>query len=585
MSSEEPQLIKIDNEYVFLVLTEQTGSDFTFYLQDDVIVRQLLRQESGEIDDFDKPQPNSSEQAGAIKGGAQADDQSVSTETRQPKKEAPKIKYDYSCRVHILKPLLDARDLKKDESNTAIFLRGFLDYKKGKSVARSYLPFKKELPETFSRLRADNLKDEKLIGTLIKELNGLLNSDLPQKPFKDWEIPTQGQRLLNHFADEIVKKIISNRIKLCDAFRPAIKQLEVKAGRVLAARSYEDKVWAFSFREQESKPGYKPSADVGDNLNSIEEICHALYEEIFYAVWRSEAAGGNDEEGRDEHRPGKNSYRGIMAKNRKEKLDEISGLVVVAGATNSAKSLITRGLIHLYLENVKIENDFRRRPHLVTFEDPIEKYFAEDTYTLRGAHSQADVVMSAFYDKVDYTPRQRAVDVKNLQEALRGALRQTPKVFFVGETRDRKDWRALIDFASTGHIVVTTAHAGSLLEAVHKIFLATGAKTPAARGEVAGRLLAVVHLKRMEIKDCECGVLVPAVWRRVPRGLNALTAEGLASILPHSHSEAENPCSCLGRKYFIRKLLELAVNRRPHEDEDFKRKLRFQATDWDLQGA
>jgi hypothetical protein len=261
----------------------------------------------------------------------------------------------------------------------------------------------------------------------------------------------------------------------------------------------------------------------------------------------------------------------------------MSGLVVIAGSTNSAKSLVTRGLIHLYLENVLKDNKRKRRPHLITFEDPIEKYFAGDTCIPHDAHTQQDVAMEALKKKIDYTPRQQLKDRENLQEALLDALRQTPKVFFVGETRKKEDWRELIDFAGTGHLVITTAHASSLLDTMHKIFLATEAKTPADRSEVASRLLAVVHLKRAEISGYQIGALVPALWRSVPRGLNALTAEGLASLLPHSNSDNKDPTSCLGRKYFVERLLELAATRNP--PDELKTRLTVKAIYWDLQGA
>jgi hypothetical protein len=354
----------------------------------------------------------------------------------------------------------------------------------------------------------------------------------------------------------------------------------------LAGLSYESNVWCFSFREQEREAGYQPDEEaVGNlsdneadgNMNSIKEICHSLYEEIFYVVSRSEVLDNQPRPNQIE------SYRERIDRHREKPLSEMSSLIVISGSTNSAKSLITRGLIHLYLENVINSGNQKRRPHLVTYEDPIEKYFKVETYTSRVAHAQPDVALKALEKKIDYTPRQQQADVKDVQEALRDALRQTPKVFFVSETREREDWRELINFAGTGHLIVTTAHAGSLVEAMHKIFLATKAKTPADRREVASRLLAVIQLRRMELGTHKYGVLVPAVWRRVPAGLNALTSEGLASVLPHSHSDAGNPCSCLGRKYFVEKLMQLAEDRQlPAAVEDA---LRTKAIEWDLQGA
>src|SRR6185295_810970 len=103
-------------------------------------------------------------------------------------------------------------------------------------------------------------------------------------------------------------------------------------------------------------------------------------------------------------------------------------------------------------------------PHLITFEDPIETYYAAEAYTPHGLHAQMSVEMAASREEGDYTPRQQKLDAGSLKEALHEALRQTPKVLFVGETREKEDWQELIHFAGTGHLVITTAHAGSLLD-------------------------------------------------------------------------------------------------------------------------
>lgn len=130
-----------------------------------------------------------------------------------------------------------------------------------------------------------------------------------------------------------------------------------------------------------------------------------------------------------------------------------------------------------------------------------------------------------------------------LRDALMDALRQTPALYFVGETRSKDEWKVLLDFAATGHLIVTTAHAGSLIEAVHKIFESLSVETPAERSEIASKLLAVIHLRNHEmplkavIKNGKpvtpvTNVLFPALWRRTPRAIAALTSDGLASLLP-----------------------------------------------------
>jgi hypothetical protein len=79
-------------------------------------------------------------------------------------------------------------------------------------------------------------------------------------------------------------------------------------------------------------------------------------------------------------------------------------------------------------------------------------------------------------------------------------------------------------------------------------------QTPAQRNEVASHLVGLIHLKREEIAGIS--ILVPTLWRRTSRGLNALTSDGLASVLPHRPRNNKLPLvSCLGRRWFIKELL------------------------------
>jgi hypothetical protein len=191
--------------------------------------------------------------------------------------------------------------------------------------------------------------------------------------------------------------------------------------------------------------------------------------------------------------------------------------------------------------------------------------------------------MLAAKDRIDYTPREKGEqkDVGSLKAALADALRQTPTVFFVGETRNKKDWRQLIDFAGTGHLIVTTAHAGSLTEAMHKIFEALEVKTPAERSEIANRLLGIAHIRRYSGDGVE--ILVPAVWRRTPTGKNALTAEGLSSLLPYKPKADDVEKGCLGRAWFAEKLIA------PIPDDNLSREnkdnLKKKIIGWDLEGV
>jgi hypothetical protein len=223
----------------------------------------------------------------------------------------------------------------------------------------------------------------------------------------------------------------------------------------------------------------------------------------------------------------------------------LSGLVVVSGSTASAKSTIVRGLIDRYLKSFQRGN---RRPHLVTYEDPIEKSFIPH---LADDHKECE--------GFDYTPREREFDVSSLQDALSDAKRQTPCVFYIGEIRDASDWPAVLDFAGSGHLVITTSHAGSLIEAMEQLLNQKSTVTNRGNEYVAQRLLAVVHLTNIRLSD-DNTALVPTLWRRTDVGIKALVSDGLSSVLPHCPDDDENSYA-LGRHWFAREFRKMPEER------------------------
>ena len=258
---------------------------------------------------------------------------------------------------------------------------------------------------------------------------------------------------------------------------------------------------------------------------------------------------------------------------------KLAGLVLVAGSTNSAKSELTRGLIDRILRR-QLKDGPKRPPHLVTYEDPIEKYLFKD-------------FVNALEYGVEYTPRQKKIDVRSLKRAFDDALRQTPSVFYVGEVREDADWKELVRFAGTGHLVVATAHAGSLIEAMERIFRGVEAKTPAERGQVAQKILTVVHQRKFDlaihaVKDPITGkkeltpgafeILLPSVWRRTPGGVAALISDGLSSVLPNNPNEAGKArTSSFGRRWFAKQLVhpeDIADSLKSWESVAYEHRLR-----------
>lgn len=117
------------------------------------------------------------------------------------------------------------------------------------------------------------------------------------------------------------------------------------------------------------------------------------------------------------------------------------GLVVVAGPTGAGKSTTLATLVD------RINRT--RRCHLVTIEDPIE-------YLHRPLQSLVN-------------QRQVGTDTESFYEALVAAMRQDPDVILVGEIRDLPTIRTAITAAETGHLVLTTVHAGDCVGAVERL--------------------------------------------------------------------------------------------------------------------
>jgi hypothetical protein len=178
---------------------------------------------------------------------------------------------------------------------------------------------------------------------------------------------------------------------------------------------------------------------------------------------------------------------------------------------------------------------------------------------------------------MDYTPRERKSDFLSLREALQDALRQTPATLYVGEVRDRDDWKEVLEFAGSGHLVVTTAHAGSLQETMEKIFSAVKANTPQRRRYVVQKLLGVVHVRAF---DAMCGdepkrALLPCLWRRTESGVAALISDGLASVLPNTPQEQGSHASfgrfwCLSQLWAMQHPKPLSEDRNTGANESAK---------------
>ncbi|MGP5523320.1 type IV pilus twitching motility protein PilT [Glutamicibacter arilaitensis] len=152
-----------------------------------------------------------------------------------------------------------------------------------------------------------------------------------------------------------------------------------------------------------------------------------------------------------------------------------AGLICVTGPTGAGKSTFNASLLS------KVNHEMNR--HIYTVEDPIEYLHEED-----GATS---IVQREIGDHAsDYST------------AVANALRSKPHVILIGEILDAATAQAVLRAASTGHLVLTTFHAGSAREAV-ETFIAwfPPEEQEQARRRLSDVLLSVVVQKLVPRTD------------------------------------------------------------------------------------
>ena len=117
------------------------------------------------------------------------------------------------------------------------------------------------------------------------------------------------------------------------------------------------------------------------------------------------------------------------------------GLILVCGPTGSGKSSTLAAMLRHLNEHEAL--------HVVTLEDPIEFVFADQ--------------------RCSFSQREVGIDVADFPSGLRAALRQDPDVILLGEMRDRETFETAQHAAETGHLVLSTLHAGSVQQAVQRM--------------------------------------------------------------------------------------------------------------------
>jgi len=121
--------------------------------------------------------------------------------------------------------------------------------------------------------------------------------------------------------------------------------------------------------------------------------------------------------------------------------EEKNGIILVTGATGTGKTTSLAALLNEINESKSV--------HVVTLEDPVE---------FQHPHKKAT-----------FNQREMGTDFDTFANGLRAALRQAPKVIFVGEMRDRETVEIGLSAAETGHLVLSTLHTIDSGQTVNRI--------------------------------------------------------------------------------------------------------------------
>ena len=181
-------------------------------------------------------------------------------------------------------------------------------------------------------------------------------------------------------------------------------------------------------------------------------------------------------------------------------LGETSGAIVLSGPAGSGKTTT----IYACLRELTARSHGERS--LATLEDPIES-------VVPGV-AQAQVNTAAGL---------------TLELGLKSLLRQDPEVIAIGEIRDKNTAEIALQAALSGHLILTTFHAGSACEVIGR-FLDMGIEPYVVRSG-----LRAVVAQRLVRRLCECAVAtsrredflgLPVQHAKLPRGCELCRGTG-----------------------------------------------------------
>lgn len=125
----------------------------------------------------------------------------------------------------------------------------------------------------------------------------------------------------------------------------------------------------------------------------------------------------------------------------REIIKEKNGIIFVTGGTGMGKTTTMAAMLN--------EINKTRDIHILTLEDPIE------------------FVLTPI--KSTFSQRELGRDFFSFQRGMRAAMRQAPKIIFIGEIRDRETMEIVLNAGETGHLVFSTLHTTSASSTINRI--------------------------------------------------------------------------------------------------------------------
>jgi twitching motility protein PilT len=165
------------------------------------------------------------------------------------------------------------------------------------------------------------------------------------------------------------------------------------------------------------------------------------------------------------------------------------GLILVSGPTGSGKTTTIACLVEAI-------NETRQRK-IVTIEDPIEFLFSG---------KRSEIIQ-----------REVGIDVESYSTGLREALRQNPDVIVVGEIRNAETAMVALQAAETGHLVVGSVHARSVVETVTRFVLLAAEKNGEEVRYIFGTAMRLIANQRLLRKRQGGRIVVREICVHAPK--------------------------------------------------------------------